>query len=168
MIRALAIAICVGQAGCSLVLDFSDNQIPIDAAPFSAEECSFGEPNDSFAEPFALPLDAVGPAAICGDGFDDHDFYKIAIPAGTATMSIQISFINSATGDLDLYFYDAAGTQLSLSVGTMDNEQVTCPGASPACNLASPIPEGDYVFEVRGALPGTQNRYDIGITLTPQ
>ena len=166
--RALPL-LCVGQAGCSLVLDFSSSAIPIDAgpdAPATAEECMFAEPNDSFAMAVDLPVTSVGPGAICASGFDDHDFYKIAVPAATATMTIQISFINSQSGDLDLYLYDAAGTQISLSVGTSDNEKITCPGASPSCSLASPIPEGNYVFEVRGGVSGSQNRYDIAVTLT--
>src|SRR6185437_15092429 len=37
--------------GCSLVLDFSDKAIPKDAmtdAPYTADECAYKEPNDSF------------------------------------------------------------------------------------------------------------------------
>jgi len=169
MHRALAIAACLGHAGCSLVLDFSNSAIPIDAtpdSPFTQAECDFGEPNDAFPMASDLPLDAVGPAAICADGFDDHDFYRIAIPDMTMSMTIQVSFVNSSTGDLDLYLYDEAGTQLSLSVGTQDNEMITCPGSAPSCSLTSPIPAGNYVFEVRGGVPGTQNRYDIAISLT--
>jgi hypothetical protein len=153
--------------GCSLVLDFSDSAIPIDATPdaaFSEAECTFGEPNDSAAAASVFAVTDVGPAAICADGFDDHDFYKVTIPANSA-VTLTVSFISSATGDLDLRLYDKTGaTVLARSSGFMNQETITCPGASPACTA---LAADDYIFEVFPAVLGAKNRYDIALTVTP-
>jgi hypothetical protein len=174
MIRALGLAaIGLGQAGCSLILDFSDGAIPKDASidsAFSQAECDFGEPNDSAAAATALAA-GTSSAAICSMGFDDHDFYKITVPAATAKLTVSASFLSSATGDLDLRLLSADGATVhSSSVGFGNTEQIVCPGASPACALGAtpPIPEGDYLLEVFPAVAGAQNRYDIAVELMPQ
>jgi hypothetical protein len=168
MIRELALLCLVAETGCSLVLDFSDSAIPIDAAPFTVEDCSFGEPNNTFQEATPYVLTELASAAICGRDTDDRDFYKITIPPATATLTIEITGFESAVGDLDLYLYNGASQQQALSAGVTNSEKIVCPGAAPRCDLGMtpPIAEGDYIFEVRGATPGTQNRYDIAITLT--
>jgi hypothetical protein len=165
MVRVLAFSL-LAQTGCSLVLDFSNSAIPIDASPFTEDECAFGEPNDTFDDASVIAATAIGPGAICARGFDDRDFYKLAVPAGTTAITVEIAFLH-ASGDLDLFLYNAASQQQALSAGAQDNEKIVCPAMTPRCALGDtvPIDEGDYVIEVRGALPGTQNRYDIAITL---
>ncbi|MBA2543792.1 MAG: PPC domain-containing protein [Deltaproteobacteria bacterium] len=169
MVRLFAVACCLAQTGCSLILDFSDSQIPIDAPPdvFTVAECSFKEPNDSFEAAIAYDPAEGGAAALCADGFDDTDFYKLTVPAGITTLTIAITFVDLA-GDLDLFLYDATGIQQSFSAGNIDNESIVCPGTAPACMLGAtpPIAEGDYVFEVRGPL-AVQNTYSIAVTLAP-
>jgi hypothetical protein len=169
MVRMFAVASCLAQTGCSLILDFSESQIPIDAPPdvFTVAECSFKEPNDNFEAAIAYDPVEGGAAAVCADGFDDKDFYKFTVPDAITTLTVGITFQHLG-GDLDLFLYDAAGIQQSFSAGSLDNESITCPGTAPACALGMtpPIAPGDYVFEVRG-LTGVQNTYSIAVTLTP-
>jgi len=165
----VTIASSCGLTGCSLVLDFSEGAIPKDAqadAAFSQAECDFNEPNNSVGEAMLIDATTVGPAAICAVGFDDTDFYRFTVPAGTASVTIRVSFINSSTGDLDLRLFDTAGSTLSSSTGFGDGEQIVCPGASPMCSVGVPLPPADYIFQVFGQ-PGHSNRYDIALTLTP-
>lgn len=165
MVReCLAAAIAVGASGCSLVLDFSEGAVPGDAAidaAFSQAECELGEPNESAETAATITPGDTGPGAICGD---DADFYKFTVPDGTAAVTIKVTFVSSATGDLDLRLFDQTGaTQLAGSFGFGDVEQITCPGSSPMCNA---LPADDYVFEVFPAIAGAQNRYDLELTLT--
>jgi hypothetical protein len=168
MVRELAIVCLLAQTGCSLILDFSDSAIPIDAAPFTVEDCSFGEPNNTFEDATPIALTDLVTAGICGRETDDRDFYKFTVPAGTATLQIDVTGFDSKIGDLDLYLYNAQSQQQALSAGVQDSERIVCPGAAPRCDLGMtpPIAEGEYTFEVRGGTPGTQNRYDIAITIT--
>ena len=53
---------------------------------------------------------------------------------------------------------------LAQSRGFVDNETITCPGASPACAM---LVEGDYIFEVFPAVPGEVNNYTLSLTVTP-
>jgi len=156
-------------AGCSLLLDFSDNAIPKDATPdlpFNQAECDYKEPNDSAdTAPAIDPAVDMGPGAICPGAVDDHDFYKFTVPASIATVVVKIIFTNSASGDLDLRLYDKTGASvLSRSSGFGDEETITCPGASPSCPM---LAADDYVFEVFPALSGSVNSYSMQITLTP-
>lgn len=167
MQRGFALAACLAQTGCSLILDFSDKAIPIDAAPdtpFNDAECAFGEPNDSLDTPIDFDISSVGPAAICNTGVDDEDYYKFVVPPGTTSITVQISFIFFQSGDLDLYLYDGNKTQLAFSPNTGDGEKIVCPGTAPLCTLPMPV-EGNYIFRVHPAVPGSQNRYDIAVTL---
>lgn len=154
-------------SGCSLVLDFSDGAIPKDAAidaAFSQAECEFKEPNDTAASAAEFAVAEVGPAAICNGSFDDHDFYKVVVPANSR-VSVKISFESSPTGDLDLRLYDKTGaTVLGRSSGFGDVEEIACPGQSPAC--AALVPD-EYLFEVFPAIAGATNRYDIAVTIDP-
>lgn len=164
---------CVGlpaifaSAGCSLILDFSDSAIPVDAtadSAFSQAECDFKEPNDNAGVAAMVDVTEVGPAAICADGFDDHDFYKFTLPANSS-VNVSINFTSSPTGDLDLRLYDKTGaTVLARSSGFADTESITCPGASPMCAALAP---DDYIFEVFPAVLGAKNRYTMAITVTP-
>ncbi|MBS1120518.1 MAG: hypothetical protein H6Q90_2746 [Deltaproteobacteria bacterium] len=156
-----------GLAGCSLILDFSDNQIPKDAeidGPSSQDECDYKEPNDSLETAAVVTPTDVGPAGICSNGVDDHDFYKFTVPALTASVTVRITFENRPTGDLDLRLFDKTAAVIGQSRGFGNDETIVCPGASPACPMLAP---DDYVFEVLPALAGTANRYDIALTLTP-
>ena len=166
-IVSLVIALLGASTGCSLVLDFSDSQIPIDAAPdarYNEALCGAKEPNDSLETAALITSADVGPAAICPTDPEDTDFYKFTVPAGTGTVEVKITFMNRPDGDLDLKLLDAAGTMLSQSRGFADTEAITCPGVSPSCAALS---AGDYVFEVFPALAGATNEYAIALTLTP-
>lgn len=160
--------VAVGSlAGCSLVLDFSDDAIPVDAAPdapYTEEQCAYLEPNDSFEGAVAITPAETGTAAICAGDVQDHDFYRFTVPAGTASVAISISFTNHPTGDLDLRLLDGTGTTIAQSRGFVDNEAIVCPGTSPLCDA---LVEGDYVFEVFPAVTGATNSYGLALTITP-
>jgi hypothetical protein len=169
MVRECLIALpaIVLAGGCSLILDFSDSAVPIDAmidAPYTQEQCDFKEPNDTIDTAQVITPAEVGPAAICASDPEDHDFYKFTVPAMTAKVQIKISFENRPSGDLDLKLTDATGTMIAQSRGFGNDETITCPAASPACPL---LAAGDYVFEVFPALSGAVNTYDIALTITP-
>jgi len=170
LLRLVAVMGLAPLAACSLVLDFSDEAIPVDAtpdAPYTQAQCDFKEPNNSLAEAQPLDPSESGPAAICAGDPEDRDFYKFTVPAGTASVSISIQFTNRPSGDLDLKLLDPSGTALAQSRGFTDGESIVCPstGSSPPCGV---LAEGEYVFEVFPALPGALNSYEIALTLTPQ
>lgn len=152
--------------GCSLVLDFSDSAIPVDAAPdapFTQAQCDYLEPNNSVAEAVVITPAETGTAAICPGDVEDHDFYKFTVPAGTTSVAVSILFTSRPTGDLDLKLLDPAGTMLAQSRGFVDNETITCPSASPSCPT---LAEGEYVIEVFPALLGAVNSYSLSLALT--
>ena len=176
MVRAIVVAgvatvIPAFGGGCSFLLDFSDKAIPKDAAldapdaPYTADECMYKEPNDTLATAAPITTADVGPAAICStDSTEDHDFYKLTIPAGTTKAVFQISFVERPTGDLDLRLYDANSNIIAQSRGFSDTETITCPGTSPPC---ATLTAGDYVFEVFPAIAGAVNNYNIALTVVP-
>jgi hypothetical protein len=152
-----------GASGCSLLLDFG--AVPPDAPPYSQAECDYKEPNNTLAEAAAFEATDVGPAAICAGEPDDRDFYRFTVPAGTASVRVQVTFTNRPGGDLDLRLTDPTGaTTFGQSRGFGDVELLVCPGSSPVCPM---LAEGDYVFEVFPATPHAVNRYDLALTLTP-
>lgn len=165
LVSALAGLCALGGSGCSLALDFSNSQIPKDAAidaPYTADECAYKEPDDSIAGAAAVTPTDTGPAAICPGATEDHDFYKFTVPMGATVVTIKVDFTN-ALGDLDLRLYDAAtSTQQGQSRGFGDEESITCPGTSPSCPQLAP---GDYVFEVFPATTGATNRYTFALTI---
>lgn len=169
MIReCIAAGLAIPAAGCSLLLDFSDQAIPRDAAPdapFSAEECAYKEPNNSVATAAMIAASDTGPAAICPGDTEDHDFYRFTAPATTTRVEIRIDSIYRPGGDVDLRLHDAAGiTVLSQSHSFSDQERIVCPGSVPSCPTLAP---GDYVFEVLPAVPGAVNRYTFALTILP-
>ncbi|MBA3457086.1 MAG: PPC domain-containing protein [Deltaproteobacteria bacterium] len=167
-LQGLGVTVALGPAaGCSLALDFSDDAIPIDAqpdAPYTDEQCAYMEPNNSSAEAVAITPADTGPAAICDEAPEDHDFYKFTVPAATASVTVKINFTNRAGGDLDLKVLDAAGVMLAQSRGFLDGETIVCPGLAPRCDA---LPPGDYLFEVFPALVGAVNSYDISLMIAP-
>jgi hypothetical protein len=172
MLRAIVVAaLAASLGGCSLLLDFSDKAIPKDAsydapdAPYTADECTYKEPNDSVAMAALVTRADTGPAAICANpgGAEDHDFYKFSVPMLTTSVAVSITFAN-AVGDLDLRLYDSTGTVIAQSRGFADTEMVTCPGASPPCTM---LVAGEYEFEVFPAVTGAVNNYSFSLSLTP-
>ena len=156
--------------GCSLILDFSDSAAPHDAAidtPYTADQCAYGEPNDSFDTATVIVAGTdTGPGAICPTmtGVDDVDYYKFTVPAGTTSTTVAIMFTN-ALGDLDLKLFDANQTPLAQSRGFGDGETLTCPNAPGTSPICAALSAGDYVFEVFPATPGATNFYSFAVTL---
>ncbi len=171
MAREWLVSLLIATApGCSLILDFSDSAAPHDAAidaPYTADQCAYGEPNDTFDTAFAItPGTDTGPAAICPTmtGLDDADYYKFTVPAGTTKVTVAITFTN-ALGDLDLKLEDATQTPLAQSRGFTDGETITCPNAPGTSPLCATLAAGTYVFEVFPATAGATNVYSFAVTL---
>lgn len=172
MVRECWLPLCLTALtltpGCSLILDFSDSQIPIDAppdTPYTQEQCMYKEPNDTVETAAMIDPSETGPAAICANDPEDTDFYKFTVPANTASVQVRISFMTSPKGDLDLKLLDSTGTMLAQSRGFLDTETITCPAMSPACAALTP---GDYVFQVLPGAAMATNPYTIALTITPQ
>lgn len=169
MVRELAACfIAVPAAGCSLILDFSDRAIPADAAidaPYSAQECAYKEPNDSFAAAAAVTPADTGPAAICAGAAEDRDFYRFTVPAEATRVEIRIASVYSPAGDVDLRLHaSASAPPLSQSHNFANEERIVCPGTAPECPA---LTAGDYVFEVLPGVPGAVNRYTFALAITP-
>ena len=161
----LAIALAALLPGCSLILDFSDSAAPHDApsdVPYTAAECSYDEPNDSFATAAMIaPGTDTGPAAICPGTTPDEDWYKFAVPSTATTVTVAIQFKN-ALGDLDLELYDMTGALVARSFGFNDGETIACPGSSPPCTA---LTAGTYAFRVYPATPGQVNGYMFSVAI---
>jgi hypothetical protein len=169
MVRECAAALLIlPAAGCSLLLDFSDEAVPRDAAPdapYSQADCDYKEPDDTLDTAAVIAPADTGPAAICASAQGDHDFYRFTVPAMTARVEIKIALVAVPGGDLDLALHDTAGATLSASHNFGGEERITCPGASPACGA---LAAGDYVFEVYPGVAGAANRYTFSLSFTAQ
>ena len=167
MVRECAAALLIlPTASCSWILDFSDRAIPADArpdAPYSQAECDYKEPNDAIAAAAPIAPGDTGPAAICAQATEDHDFYRFTVPAMTTRVEIQLSTTYFAAGDLDLRVYDRTGTKIAESHNFADDELITCPGSSPRCPA---LAAADYVFEVFPGVPGAANRYTFSLVFS--
>ena len=168
MVRECLVGLAlVSASGCSLVLDFSNSAIPIDAqidAPYTQEQCDYKEPNDTFGTAQVVTAADTGTAAICSGDTEDHDFYKFSVPGGTTKVAVKITFTNRPSGDLDLRLTDSAGVMIAASRGFGNEESIVCPAASPSCPT---LAAGEYIFEVFPAVAGAVNFYDFKLTLTP-
>ncbi|HEY0483007.1 MAG TPA: PPC domain-containing protein [Kofleriaceae bacterium] len=162
----LVLPLVLPVAGCSWVLDFSDRAIPADArpdAPYTLAECSYKEPDDSFATAAAITAADTGPAAICAGTTEDHDFYRFTVPPGTARVQIRVSTTYRVGGDLDLRLYDRTGAIVARSTGFADDEVLDCAAGALACpRLAAE----DHVFEVYPGVTGSVNRYTFAVAFT--
>jgi hypothetical protein len=164
---ALALLPLCGLLGsCSLILDFSNKAIPIDAptdTPYSHAECAYMEPNDSYAAAMKITSADTGPAAICAlnPGVPDVDYYSFTVPAGTSKVTFQTMFTN-ALGDLDMKLYDSTQAVVSENLGVTDGETIECPGNSPPCTT---LAAGTYVVEVFGSAPSVMNRYTFQLSM---
>jgi len=169
MIRECVAAwLAIPAAGCSLILDFSEQAIPRDAAPdapYSAEECAYKEPNDALASAAPIAPGDTGPAAICAGAVEDHDYYRFTVPPGIARVELRVDSVFREGGDLDLKLYPtSSATSLAESHSFTNQERIVCPGSVPSCAALAP---GDYVFEVFPATTGSVNRYTFALMLTP-
>jgi len=158
-----AVAIASLCPACSLLLDFSDNAIPHDGSldtPFSQAECDYKEPNESVTTPAMIALTDTGPAAICPQTPEDHDFYKFTVTNETM-LTIEVRYEMTPTGDLDLRLYHGDGTFIVGSTSITGMERIVCPSTiAPPCPT---ITAGDYIFEVRPAVMGSVNRYTFSL-----
>jgi hypothetical protein len=144
------------SSGCSLLLDFSEPELP----KFPDEECAAGEPNDLPAEATPLPAEPVAAALCRRDDGPDVDFFTLTVAPGQLITQLALRFSQAGgEGDLDLYLYDATGnTELGKAVSDDSDETLTC--LSAACPHT--LLPGTYLVEVREALRSlVGNRYTL-------
>jgi len=166
MVRECAASLLLLPAGCSYLLDFSDQAIPKAApadAPYTQAACDETEPNDGAATAAVIAPQATVLAAICAAAAEDHDFYRFAVPA-TTHVEIRLHYSYRRTGDLDLRLLDRTGTKVvAESRGFGDEELITCPGTVPAC---AALAADDYLVEVFPAETGDVNAYTLALAIT--
>ena len=131
----------------------------------AASDCTDAplEPNNTLAtatdtttdKNAAIVLDAVSPKllqlAICPQGSQDQDWYKVSLPAGTVAMSAEI-FYSIEYGDLDVAVQDANGGLVAAD-GTATNN---------GC-VSAPAQPGTYYVFVAGAQNLAVNNYELRI-----
>lgn len=162
-LSAVALALCLGTGGCSLVLDFD---VPADAAPPDAPvteaQCQAFEPNDDVGTATAItPGEHLG--AICGGG--ESDYFRLDV-AADQVVTVRIAFMNrGGAGDLDLRLLSGDGAiAYDDSKTATDSEEVMCPGGT-RCPATS-LPAGSYLVQVVGGAPAVQSAYTLTYTQT--
>jgi hypothetical protein len=162
IVLGLALA---GSGGCSLILDFSNKAIPVDAAPLDADPaCAFDEPNNAATSAASVTTADTGPAAICpGVGStDDFDFYRFEVPANTSSVILQLAYQPRTNGDLALAIDDSTGAQLAMESDSSTTKTIVCPALDGSCGT---LVAGTYLFEVSPLVPGNANDYSFSLTI---
>jgi hypothetical protein len=175
MVRASLYSLAaVALSGCSLILDFSDSQIPKDAAPpdafYTQAECSYDEPNDTFATAASITTADMGPAAICPNGTptDDVDFYRFEVAlmstSGTSQVTITLTYQDRGPSSaLDLALFDMTDSLIASENDSLTTKTITCPSSDGiACPM---LGSAAYVFEVSPAAPGNVNDYTFSLAI---
>jgi hypothetical protein len=89
---------------------------------------------------------------ICNPG--PYDWFALDLLQGDlVTVAI---FFADANGDIDMFLYDSAGTQLDSGTSTSDNEDVTFSNGAPA--------DGRYYVMVKMYSATTDSVYDLKVT----
>jgi hypothetical protein len=129
------------------------------------------EPDDTRCRPGRSPT-AASPRPgnqICAG---DDDWYKVAL-FNAETVTVDLTFTHSATGDLDLHFYNSAGSDLTPCTeanpstctaaqgqGTSSNEHYSFTAPAACASLCT------YYVVVHG-WNNSQNSYSISILAPP-
>lgn len=108
------------------------------------------EENDSFAEASAISAGTISNLQICAD---DQDYFSFSVTEG-ANIQVDIAFTH-ANGNLSLYLYNPAQSQIDISTSSTDDESVSASGVSA----------GTYYARVLGA-SGAENSYNLTLTIT--
>ncbi|HEX4449987.1 MAG TPA: hypothetical protein VH143_03900 [Kofleriaceae bacterium] len=164
----------VALSGCSLILDFSDSQIPKDAAPpdafYTQAECSYDEPNDTFDTAASITTADMGPAAICpnGDATQDVDYYRFQVTtmatSGVAQVTITLTYQDRGPSSaLDLALFDSTDSLIASENDSLTTKTITCPSSDGiACPM---LGSASYAFEVSPATPGNINDYTFSLAI---
>lgn len=154
------ISLCLSLAGCSFVLDFSEEQdAGIDAISGDGPDpCALFEPNDSLDQPAAIDPGTYS-LGICPAG--ENDFMSFSVGDG-ADVTIRISFTNTdGGGDLDLRLYDASNQGVvDVSEGFGDEEMI-----SRTVGGGNALAAGDYIIQVFPFSPMIQNNYVLELSV---
>jgi hypothetical protein len=167
-LAAVALSGCL--SACSLILDFSDSQIPKDAAPpdafYSQAECSYDEPNDTFDTAASVTIADMGPAAICPNGTstDDVDYYRFEVGPTNTQVTITLTYLDrGATSALDLALFDSTDSLIAAETDSLTTKTITCPSSDGiACPM---LGSAAYAFEISPAAPGNINEYTFSLAI---
>lgn len=108
------------------------------------------ENNDSFAGASAISAGTINNLQICSG---DDDYFSFSVPEGN-DVQVDIAFTH-ASGNLSLYLYNTAQSQIDSSTSTTNNESVSASGLSA----------GIYYTRVLG-VSGAENSYNLTLTIT--
>jgi len=158
------VSLCLSLGGCSLVLDFSeqDDAGPIDATlfdgPDAPDPCTLFEPNDMISDAVQIDPGNYG-LGICPAG--ESDFLRFTVGAN-ADVTIRISFSNTdGGGDLDLRLFDASdGAVVVVSEGFGDEELISRTVAG-----GNALAAGDYIIQIFPFSVMIQNNYLLELTI---
>lgn len=165
---ALTICAVLLCGGCSLILDFSDEETPAeadaavsDAAPLvdGGDPCANFESNDELAAAVLITPGTYEPLGICPGG--DKDFFRFEL-LDNQDMVVEALFDNmGGAGDLEMRLYDGAtGIVVDQSMGVLDNERIERSLANGDQLLA-----GEYIVEIYGFNATIQNEYTLVLTI---
>jgi hypothetical protein len=112
------------------------------------------EANNSIAAANAVPDTATKIVGYVGSS-TDNDYFKVNVGAGK-TLNVKMTGPTGSTYDYDLYFYNAAGTQLASGTGATTTENVSWTNGATATTV--------YVAVKRYAGSSTTTPYNLAIT----
>lgn len=152
-------ALCIGHAGCSLVLDFPELPPRDGGVDGTAAACAELEPNDALEAPSPIAPGTYA-LAICPAG--EHDFFSFNL-AVNQDVTIEVTFAEGGEdGDLDMRLYrESDGAVMSESEGFSTTEQIAHVAAD-----GDQLAEGTYVVEVFPFADTIGNDYSLVLTIT--
>jgi subtilisin family serine protease len=112
------------------------------------------EANNSIAAANTVPDTATKIVGYVGSS-TDNDYFKVNVGAGK-TLNVKMTGPTGSTYDYDLYFYNAAGTQLASGTGATTTENVSWTNGATATTV--------YVAVKRYAGSSTTTPYNLAIT----
>ena len=113
------------------------------------------EANDAIATANVVPDNATAVVGYIGSA-TDNDFFKLNVAAGK-TLKVVMTGPTGTGYDYDLYFYNAAGTQLTSSTGSTTSETASWANTGTTSTAV-------YVAVKRYAGSSTTTPYNLAIT----
>jgi len=166
----LAVTTAMLFSGCSLILNFDEEEKPgdvdaavSDAAPLvdGGDSCAAFESNDELAAAVLITPGTHGPLGICPGG--DLDFFRFDL-GDNEDMVVEATFENlGGAGDLEMRLYDqATGMVVDGSMGVLNFERIERSLAN-----ADQLPAGTYIVEIYGFNGTTENpNYSLSLTIS--
>ena len=153
------LTLALAGGGCSLILDFGESLGPdgghadagADARPPHPDAgADQYEPNDNFDN--ATPIEAGTYEGLSIYPVGDVDTYKFTLGA-THDVDIKALF-TEVDGDLDMKLYDGTYQKVAVSLGFLDNEEIS-----------KTLAPGDYYIQIFGFENRFSNSYTLVLTI---